>query len=547
MDPTTNAKGIALLCDAQGIIQKIVHDDFALTEARLLGNSVTRLAIPASVGKLLNFLNKLKDETAVFNWEINCQFGNEVEPLHLAGANFNEALLIVGAKTNDRLESLYDELMKIHNEQATLFRATSKAKIELSMAGKREQDIYDQLTQLNNELANLQRELTQKNMALERLNAQKNQFLGMAAHDLRNPLGVILSYSEFLLDATEGSLSPDKQEMVSAIRVSSQFMLGLVNDLLDIATIESGKLRLNPEPTDLNRFTSRVVTLNRVLAAQKEIVISYSATDVIPPLLIDQQKLEQVLNNLISNAVKYSPLKTTVHIDIKLAEDKVIVTIKDEGHGIPPAELDKLFKPFSVTSVRSTAGEKSTGLGLTISRRIIEGHGGDIWVESKIGRGSIFYFSLPLSLRADISNPTDNARENKPTVTQPLEAKPPKPTSLRILLAEDNKVNQKVAELMLKKIGVELDIADNGLEVLEALQVYPYQIILMDVNMPVMDGLEATRKIRREWPPDKQPRIIAMTGGNSPEEREDCLTAGMDNFLTKPIRIELLKPLLGID
>ncbi|MBK8935418.1 MAG: hypothetical protein IPM76_24495 [Chloroflexi bacterium] len=189
MDPTTNAKGIALLCDAQGIIQKIVHDDFALTEARLLGNSVTRLAIPASVGKLLNFLNKLKDETAVFNWEINCQFGNEVEPLHLAGANFNEALLIVGAKTNDRLESLYDELMKIHNEQATLFRATSKAKIELSMAGKREQDIYDQLTQLNNELANLQRELTQKTWRLNVSTRKKTNFLAWQHMICEIPLG----------------------------------------------------------------------------------------------------------------------------------------------------------------------------------------------------------------------------------------------------------------------------------------------------------------------------------------------------------------------
>ncbi len=547
MDPVINAKGIALFCDAQGIVQTIVHDDFALNEARLLGTSVTRLAIPASVGKLLNFLNKLKGETAVFDWEINSQLGDEIMPLHFAGAHFNEGLLIVAAKTNDRLESLYDELMKIHNEQATLFRATSKAKIELSIAGKRQQDTYDQLTQLNNELANLQRELAQKNMALERLNAQKNQFLGMAAHDLRNPLGVILSYSEFLLDATEGSLSPDKQEMVAAIRVSSQFMLGLVNDLLDIATIESGKLRLNPEPADLNRLTGRVATLNRVLAAQKEIMISYSATDVIPPLLIDQQKLEQVLNNLISNAIKYSPPKTTIQIFIKLAADKVIVIVRDEGQGIPPTELDKLFKPFSVTSVRSTAGEKSTGLGLTISRRIIEGHGGDIWVESKIGRGSTFYFSLPLSLRADTSDTTANARENEPIVTRPLETKLPKPASLRILLAEDNKVNQKVAELMLKKIGVELDIANNGLEVLEALQRYPYQIILMDVNMPDMDGLEATRKIRVEWPPDKQPRIVAMTGGNSPEEREDCLNAGMDDFLTKPIQIELLKPLLGID
>lgn len=546
MDQNSNSKGLALLCDAQGIIHKIVHNDFALDANDLLGVSFTRLAIPASVAKSLNFLTNLKEHQAIFNWEINVQLGKEMMSLHFAGAVMNENLLIVGAKNNGTLHRLYEELMKIHNEQVTLFRETSKANIELGMAEKRNQTVYDQLSQLNNELANLQRELTKKNMALERLNEQKNRFLGMAAHDLRNPLAIILGYSEFLIEDTKSPLSPDKEEMVSIIRNSSQFMLGLVNDLLDIATIESGNLRLNQEPTDLNRLLGQVASLNQVLATPKEIQIHYSTLDTLPPLLLDQQKLVQVLNNLLSNAVKFSPPQTTVQIRLKRDSDGVVVTVKDEGQGIPPSEMDKLFKPFSVTSVRSTAGEKSTGLGLTISRRIIEGHGGRIWAQSEVGQGTTFGFSLPLSLQVagktqSLAHPTkETPTEQKQSPTESKSA------SLRILLAEDNKVNQKVAELTLKKIGLEIDIANNGAEVLDMLRTNAYDIILMDVNMPIMDGLEATRKIRAEWPPEEQPRIIAMTDDASSEERQDCLNAGMDEFLTKPFQLHLLKSLLGI-
>ena len=543
----SNSKGIALLCDAQGTIIEIIYNDFTLA-TNLVGVSIARLVDPASVTKLLNFLGELKNTQAVFNWEMNIKLEEKPESFHFAGAHIEENLLIVAAKTSVKLGSLYKEMMQIHNEQATLFRSVSKANVEMDAVKKREQDIYSQLAELNNELSNLQRELTQKNAALERLNEQKNQFLGMAAHDLRNPLWVIMSYSEFLMKPTDEPLSPQKEVMVSAIRDSSQFMLGLVNDLLDIATIESGKLRLNQEATDLNRLVSRVASLNQVLSLPKEITIHLSATETIPTLFLDQQKLEQVLNNLLSNAVKYSQPKTSVWIDVKLVTDKVIVTIKDEGQGIPPSEIDKLFKPFSVTSVRSTAGEKSTGLGLTITRRIIEGHGGQIWVESEVGNGSMFCFSLPLSLQAkDQTPPSDSTEDNKPKLEQIQNPLPPKTASLRILLAEDNKLNQKVVELTLKRIGLEVDIANNGLEVLDAMKVHQYDIILMDVNMPIMDGLEATRKIRSEWPADSQPRIIAMTGGNSPEEKNDCLNAGMDEFLTKPIQFDLLKSHLGVE
>ena len=255
----------------------------------------------------------------------------------------------------------------------------------------------------------------------------------------------------------------------------------------------------------------------------------------------------QVLNNLLSNAVKYSPPKTTVQIHVKKETEEVIVTVKDEGQGIPSSEMDKLFKPFSVTTVRGTAGEKSTGLGLTISRRIVEGHGGKIWVKSEPGHGSTFGFSLPLSLQSEEQLPGRDKQEKERSPDPKQGAEGPKAAGLRILLAEDNRLNQKVAELTLKKIGLAIDIAHNGAEVLEALNAHSYDVILMDVNMPVMNGLETTRRIRADWPPEEQPRIIAMTGTVSSEERENCLNAGMDDFLTKPIQLHLLKSLLWIE
>lgn len=541
-------RSLVFLCDHDGIVVRTIRDELSMGGERLVGRPFTHIVDEGSITKALNFLVRLREQGVVLGWELNLPIEKIVQTLHFGGGSVDESFLIFATASSSRLLAMYEELMHTDNAQTNSHSTALKAQAhEARRIQERDTSLFDEISRLNNELGVIQRKLTKKNLELERLNQLKNQFLGMAAHDLRNPLGVILSYSQFLLEDANASLSLDKEEMVSIIRDSSQFMLGLVNDLLDIATIESGKLHLIQEPTDLNRLVGQVATLNRVLAAPKEIAIQYISTETIPTLQLDGQKLVQVLNNLLSNAVKFSPPNTTVQIRIKKAPDGVIVTVKDEGPGIPPYEIDKLFKPFSVTSVRSTAGEKSTGLGLTISRRIIEGHGGKIWVESEVGQGSTFSFSLPPSLQSEEQIPSrdENEKEEAVEPKQGLEA--PTAASLRILLAEDNRVNQKVAELTLKKIGLDMDIANNGAEVLEALRSHTYDVILMDVNMPVMDGLEATRRIRASWALEQQPRIIAMTGSASPEEREDCLNAGMDDFLTKPIQVHLLKPLLGIE
>ncbi|MCK8601233.1 hybrid sensor histidine kinase/response regulator [Desulfoferrobacter suflitae] len=253
----------------------------------------------------------------------------------------------------------------------------------------------------NQALQEKQRILAQKNAELERLNEEKNKFLGMAAHDLRNPLIVIRGFSEFLLEQSSPPLSEDFAEMLSAIHSQSEFMLTLVNDLLDISKIESGTLELKWVTTDLVSLIEHTITLNQILAERKQIRIDFrcdaQCRRSMSAVLLDPQKIEQVLNNLISNAVKYSAAGSPVLVTLARGGKGLLVQVRDQGQGIPKDEMDKLFRPFQTTRATSTDGEKSTGLGLTIVRRLVEGHGGAVWAESEPGHGSTFSFTLPMA------------------------------------------------------------------------------------------------------------------------------------------------------
>jgi two-component system, OmpR family, sensor kinase len=258
----------------------------------------------------------------------------------------------------------------------------------------RDERLYDDLSRLNNELATLQREMAQKNVELEKLSAEKSRLLGMAAHDLRSPLGVIFAYSEFLESEAGERLTPEEREFIATIQRTSRFMLELVEDLLDVSALEAGRLRLDLRPTDLGDLVRRNVALNAVLAAPKNVAVELEAS-IVPLVSVDPGKIEQVLNNLIGNAVKFSKSGTVVVVRLDAAEGEVTVTVADQGEGIAAADLPRLFQPFGVVRARGTAGERSTGLGLAIARRIVEGHGGRIGVESEAGRGSTFSFAIP--------------------------------------------------------------------------------------------------------------------------------------------------------
>jgi two-component system, OmpR family, sensor kinase len=261
---------------------------------------------------------------------------------------------------------------------------------------RRDDHLYNDFSRLNNELANAQRELAQKNAELELLNRQKNQFLGMAAHDLRNPLQVILLYSRFLLEETD-SLTEEQIEFINVIQSSSSFMLDLVNDFLDFSKIEAGKLELNLSQTNLINLIQRSVELNQVLAAPKQIQIVFNRADNFPEIILDESKIEQVLNNLLGNAVKFSPIGGRIEVCTLLRDGGAVISIEDEGEGIPIEKLEILFKPFERGTNPATAGEKSAGLGLAIVKKIVEGHGGEISVKSEPGKGTIFHVFIPVN------------------------------------------------------------------------------------------------------------------------------------------------------
>jgi PAS domain S-box-containing protein len=239
--------------------------------------------------------------------------------------------------------------------------------------------------------------LRQSNARLRELNDQKNEFLGMAAHDLRNPIAVIQNSSLILSRYSTENLSEKQKEFLQKICDTSKFMLELLNSLLDISKIESGKLELEKTKNDYPEFVRRNIEFNRFFATEKSISIDSALSNDIPPVDFDKNKIEQVLNNLISNAIKYSHPHTTIRVEVLKERGFVVTRVVDQGQGIPENELPHVFKPFQKASTKPTAGEKSTGLGLAIVKKIVEGHQGLIGVESKVGKGSTFFFKLPLS------------------------------------------------------------------------------------------------------------------------------------------------------
>ena len=398
---TAQNAGVALACDDEGFVTEVVSDGLGLAAYLAPGHRFSRLCDADCETKAESFLEELRRQGAAFGWELVVRgAGAQLHTLHFAGtADQRGGFLIVGARSRAGVARAYEELVSINNEQANALRATAKdLALRTREAEERDARVYEELTHLNNELAAAQRELAKKNAELGRLNEQKNRFLGLAAHDLRNPLEVINVYSRFLLDEAADRLEDEQLDFVRTIMRSSNFMLALVNDLLDVSKIEAGRLELELSEVDLRSLVARNVELNRRLAERKEINILFEPPKDIPRLRLDAAKMEQVLNNLVGNAVKFSPRGGSVEVGLEREEGggAVLLYVKDEGPGVPAEKLEGLFEPFTRASARGSEGEKGTGLGLAIVKRIVEGHGGRITVESEPGAGATFAVRLPV-------------------------------------------------------------------------------------------------------------------------------------------------------
>jgi signal transduction histidine kinase len=240
--------------------------------------------------------------------------------------------------------------------------------------------------------------LAQQRLLVEQLskaNSAKNRFLGMAAHDLRNPLASIRGLAEFMRDGVVGPLTPEQLDLVNTIHSASQDMLLLVNELLDVSVIEAGELKIAPEASDLGEIVVKAVYLANIEAAKKQTKIVMSPGERPPPCRLDPNKIRQVVGNLLTNAIKFSPPGSTINVEVAAQPGSVTIAVHDQGPGIPESEHDKLFKDFGRTSVRPTGGEKSTGLGLAICRKIVEAHRGTITAKNLPDRGCVFRVTLP--------------------------------------------------------------------------------------------------------------------------------------------------------
>lgn len=298
----------------------------------------------------------------------------------------NNNILIVGSEDGLVARELYEEMAPGNSEQAGRARPSLKEQLPGN-------NLCNELSYLNNELIAMQREIAKKNAELEQLNREKNYFLGMAAHDLRNPLHIVLGYSDFLMATCD---DPAQQEMLQIIHKTSQFMVRLVDDLLSVSKIEAGELQLTYEPVNLAGLIRQSVATNRPLAAAKQIEIIHRLDDTLPAALVDSVKIEQALNNLLGNAIKFSEPESEIVVSLFQTDNNFLLSVQDEGPGISPEQQSRLFQPFQ-RGLTGARGETSTGLGLVIVKRIVEGHGGRIWFESELGRGSTFFISIPLS------------------------------------------------------------------------------------------------------------------------------------------------------
>jgi len=366
-------------------------------------------------------------------------------------------------------------------------------------------------------------------------NSAKSKFLANMSHEIRTPINGMLGFLQ-LLQAYP--MSEEQEELIDGAKVSSKMLLHVVNDILDFSKIEAGKLLLEQIPFNLKEMVEESVSIFKPNAIEKGIDLIMHFQKGLPHQVVgDPMRLRQVLYNLLSNAVKFTHkgevelrLKGNIEADEQI---RLIFEVEDTGIGIVPDSLDLLFESFSQSDLSTTRKYGGTGLGLTISRELVTMMGGEIHVKSEYGKGTVFTIIIALQSISEAVN--QNNRENLENNLESSESSFSLERQPRILIVEDNTINQKLIVKMLASKNLVCDLVSHGKEAVEAIIHKTYDIIFMDCQMPVMDGYEATKKIRQLEDGKRRTKIIAMTANTMESDKQKCLEAGMDDYITKPI------------